>query len=412
MPLPTHTRREFLRTLAAAGAGLGFIPALGSVSLRGALSPASAVPIRPPAFADLHAHPLLNQWIKSSALGQKMPLAADLAAQLLNKTKLDFESSHRAGIDLMCVAHFNLFDEWASMPTDPNPHAPVNTFRMMDLLEEAACGESSEFVKVARNHLELKGLLEIPKNSSDFRVAALHALEGGHALGGSLEPLDELARRGVAMITITHFFNKGIATSGNAYPFFPDAFSEWPNQGLSDFGREVIVEMEKRGIIVDLAHATSTAIEDALSVVGKPVVASHISARTLGAHPYSLVDEHIEEIARGGGLIGVIIMPYWLSNFAGEKLAEEYGGLRDVVRTVEYLAKLTGSLDCVGIGSDFGGYITGPNDMRRLGEIGKLRRALLEAFSPDEVNQIMAGNAIRFILENWRSGLNGPAQCS
>lgn len=407
-----QTRREFLQKLAAAAAGVGLCHGVIPFRAKDFTGGLRADLIRPPAFADLHAHPLLNQWIRSSALGRQMPLVADVAAKMLNKTKLDFESSHRAGIDLMCVAHFNLFDEWASMPTDPNPNAPVNTFHMMDLLEQAACGESSRFMRVAHNHLELESLLKIPKGSPEFRVAALHALEGGHALGGSLEPLDELARRGVAMITITHFFNKGIATSGNAYPFFPDAFSDWPKQGLSSFGKEVISEMEKRGIIVDLAHATSTAIEDALKTVTRPVVSSHISARTLGEHPYSLVDEHIEEIARCGGLIGVIIMPYWLSNYSNERLAVKYGGLRDVVRTVEYVAKLTGSLDHVGIGSDFGGYITGPNDMKRLGEINELRKALLEAFSPDEVNQIMAGNTMRFILEHWRSGLNGSTKCT
>ena len=408
MSTASQTRREFLGKLAAAAAGVGLsshfpYPSSGRSS--------SIPPIRPPAFADLHAHPLLNDWIRSSALGRRMPAVASVAAGVFNKTKVDFRSSHSAGIDLICVAHFNVFDEWASMPTDPNPHAPLNTFGMMDLLEEAACGEDSDVVSVARNRLELEAILSISKDSPEFRVAALHAVEGGHALGGSLRPLDELARRGCAMITITHFFNKGIATSGNSYPFFPDAYSDWPNQGLSSFGYEVIKETESKGIIVDVTHATSTAIADTLKAASKPVVASHISARALGEHPYSLVDEHIEEIARRGGLIGVVIMPYWLSNFSNHALAVKHGGLRDVVRTVEHVVKITGSVDHVAIGSDFGGYIIGPNDMNRLDQIGMLRSMLLQEFSMHEVNQIMAGNTIQFILDNWQSGLNGAPSC-
>jgi membrane dipeptidase len=211
----------------------------------------------------------------------------------------------------------------------------------------------------------------------------------------------------VALITITHFFNKGIATSPNSFPFFPDATKRWPNQGLSEFGSEVIKEMEELGIIVDVTHASSTAIEDILRVATKPLVSTHSSVRTLGDHPYSLFDEHVQEIARRGGIVGVILAPWVLSNYRGMHVIKEYGSLRDVVRTIRYVTKICGTHKRVGIGSDFAGYITGPKEMTNLGEIDKLRKLLLIEFDNDEaiVEDIMANNVIEFLQKNWRSGI-------
>ena len=129
------------------------------------------------------------------------------------------------------------------------------------------------------------------------------------------------------MIGLTHFFNKGVATSANAYPFFPDANSPWPALGLSSYRHELIKEMERLGIIVDVIHASTTALEEIFKVATRPMVASHTSARTLGDHPYSLLDEHLQEIARRDGLIGVILDPYLLSNYATGQLAEDEGSL-------------------------------------------------------------------------------------
>jgi len=357
-------------------------------------------------LADLHVHAMLNDWNARSPLAVKTPLLGKLAEKFFNSTKVTWESSHRAGIDLMCVTHFNVFDEWLSMPTDPNPEAPANTLFMMDLLEQALAGPAAPYAKLARNHRELETLLRARPGEDHFRTTVVHTLEGGHALGGNLEPLKEFARRGVALITITHFFNKGIASAPNAYPFFPDNNSRWPAQGLSEFGRDVIKEMEALGIIVDVTHTTATALAEVLRESNKPLVATHSSARTLGDHPYSFYDEHIQEISRRGGIIGVILYPYALSNFSGEHAAKKNGSLHDVVRTIRYLAKICGTHKCIGIGSDFCGFITGPKEMTCLSEIDKLRQLLLQEFGQDEqiVEDIMVNNVINFLQKNWQSG--------
>ena len=231
----------------------------------------------------------------------------------------------------------------------------------------------------------------------------MHTIEGGHALGGSLEPLVEFSKRGVVMITIGHFFNKGIATAPNAFPFFADANSQRPKQGLSSFGKEIIYEMEKLGMIVDVTHATSTAMDDILKVSSKPLIATHISSKTLGDHAYSFYDEHIQEIVHRGGMIGIPFYPYVLSNYISVKSAEANGTLRDTVRTIRYMIKITNSFNNICIGSDFGGFIPRLADMNCLCNIDMMEQYLMEEFNDEKiVENILAKNAIDFIGKNWK----------
>jgi microsomal dipeptidase-like Zn-dependent dipeptidase len=399
------TRREFLRWSATAliGAAAGG-PILSGYGCAGRRFP-DTMRSRGRVLADLHMHVDINAWIRQTPLGVKYPILAEVAERFVNTTGMDWEKCYAAGIDLICAAHFNVFDEWLSMPTDPNPKAAANTHRMMDHLEAELQGKAAAYAKLARNSEELEALLMIPKDDPDYRIAIVHTIEGGHALGGDIRALEPLANRGVAIITLTHFFNKGIASAVNSYPYFPDANSSWPYQGLSEFGRDVLLEMERLGIIADVIHCTSTAIDDILKISTKPLIATHASARALGDHPYSLYDEHIQHITQRGGMIGVIIDPYLLGNYATPHDAEAQATLRDVVRTIRYIVKICGSHRHVGIGSDFAGYVSGPVDMTRLSQIGRLQRLLHEEFADEQmVEDILANNAIEFLLKNWRSG--------
>ncbi|MEE9169675.1 MAG: membrane dipeptidase, partial [bacterium] len=311
------SRLEFLRSTSLFSLGMFSNACLGGVLGSAATheSRAASLNHKRRVFADLHAHPLLDDWIERSPLAVKFPAIAKLVANLINTTGVEFESAYKAGIDLICVAHFNLFDEWLSMPTDPNPEAPANTLRMMDLLEAEIAGKVRPYAKMVCNGKQLSEALSHRHGQSKFRTAVIHTLEGGHALGGDLRALNEFARRGVASITVTHFFNKGIGSAANSFPFFRDSGSRWPYQGLSEFGEEVIKKMETLGIIVDIAHATAATVNNVLRICKKPLAATHVSARTLGDRAYSLYDEHIQQISNDGGIIGIILMPYWLSNY-------------------------------------------------------------------------------------------------
>ncbi len=400
-----HTRRSFLKIVLRSLAGLTAPGLLLSPFGCAASNFSHSNRSKGRVLADLHVHAIINEWNRETPLAIRYPALAAAAEKFANRTSMDWAKCHAAGIDMICAVHFNVFDEWLSMPTDPNPQAPANTHRMMDQLEAILKGPAKPFARLARNNRELKALIGVPKDDPDYRIAVVHAIEGGHALGGDIQALEPLAARGVAMITLTHFFNKGIASAVNSYPYFPDANSSWPHLGLSEFGRDIIMEMERLGIIVDVVHCTATAIEDVLRVATRPLIASHASARTLGDHPYSLLDDHIQEIAMNGGIIGVIVDPYLLSNYATLHDAETRATLQDVVRTIRYVIKLCGSHKHVGIGSDFAGYISGPAKMSRLSQIGRLRKSLFQEFKSEQmVNDILANNVIEFLLKNWRSG--------
>jgi microsomal dipeptidase-like Zn-dependent dipeptidase len=397
-------RRDFLRLT---GTSLGVLLTEGaSTWLTGCAScrPSSVVPPhegQDRVLADLHAHPMLDSWNKLSPLGVRNPALASGLQQMLNRTQITWRSSYEARIDMICVAHFNMFDEWITMPTDPNPAAPANTIRMMNLLEEdLQRPKNQKYALLARNADELDRIVKRPCSAATFRTAVVHALEGAHALGGDPSALDEMARRGLSMVTVAHFFHKGIGSAGNAYPFFPDAGGKYPNIGLSELGRCVVRRLEKMGLIIDISHGTVATVEDVLREVNCPVVATHSSALALGDHPYSLYDEHIQHIARNGGIIGVILMPYWLSNYSSESLAMRYGDLKDVLRTIVYVAKIAG-VDKVAIGSDFAGYIPGPSDMSCLANIDRLRKLIVSEFGEPITNKIMAQNVIDFFLANW-----------
>ncbi len=404
-----HGRRDFLRLGLASAAGMLSAAPLATFFGCGSSCP-SNVPLPKHGrrvLADLHVHPMMNDWLDRTPVAVRSPLLGEVAKNFFNTTYTSWETSHQAQIDLMCVAHFNVFDEWLSMPTDPNPEAPATALRMMDILEEELRKpEVARYASFAKNSRQLSDLLG-RKGTPEYRVAVVHALEGGHALGGSLDAVDLFARRGVALITLTHFFNKGIASSPNAYPFFPDAGSRRANQGLSEFGAEVIRKMESAGIIVDVTHTTSTALAQILKVATKPIVATHASARTLGDHPYSFYDEHIQEIKQKGGIIGVVLYPFVLSNFSNEETVKEHGSLHDVVRTIRHICKICGTHKNIGMGSDFSGFIVGPKEMSCLGQIDKLRDMLMTEFGNDQtiVEDIMANNVLDFLQKNWTSGV-------
>ena len=399
------SRRKFIRSSTLAGAGL--LSGLSLGSLTSCSSAGNCIqPVKKHKYvlADIHNHLVLNDWNSRTPIAVKSPAIDYLTRTFIDKTDTNLQTAHEAGIDLICATHFNLFDEWIGMPTDPNPVAPANTIRMMDLLEEELEGPSASYAKFIRTPEEFKNHFnnQYDKNDASFRIAILHSLEGGHALGGSLELLNKFAQRGVVLITIGHFYNKGIATAPNAFPFFPDGNSPRPHQGLSSFGKEVIFEMEKLGIIVDVNHATPTALDDILSVSTKPLIATHMSAKTLGDHAISFHDEHIQEIVKREGMIGIIFHPYWLSNYTNVMDAEKYGSLREVVRTIRYVVKISNSSKNICIGSDFGAYIPSLSDINNLCQIEMLRNLLLEEFGSEEtVEDILAKNVIDFIRTNW-----------
>jgi membrane dipeptidase len=147
------------------------------------------------------------------------------------------------------------------------------------------------------------------------KVASLLGAEGGHSIGGSLGVLRVLYHLGVRYMTLTHNQNVGWADSATDDPDVG---------GLSDFGREVVSQMQRLGMLVDLSHVAPSTMNDALDTARAPVIFSHSSARALCDHPRNVPDDVLERLKHNGGVCMVAFVPMFVS----QECADWFGGLR------------------------------------------------------------------------------------
>jgi membrane dipeptidase len=204
------------------------------------------------------------------------------------------------------------------------------------------------------------------------KLALLPALEGADGLEGSLDNLRELHRRGVRLVQLVHFVDNALGS--NQTPPHDD-------RGLTQFGREVIRESNRLGILVDLAHANTRTITDALETSTQPILFSHTGAKALHAGDRYLTDDEIRAIAAKGGLIGI-----WPA-----AVFETAAGM---VRHIDHVKRLAG-VDHIAIGSDLRGMSYFP----AFGEEANFR-AIIDGlvdggYTDEEIGKIMGGNFFR-----------------
>jgi membrane dipeptidase len=278
------------------------------------------------------------------------------------------------------------------------------TMQMLDEMEKVV--EKAEdpktgrpLAKVVTSAPELDAVLA---QGDDRPLALIHAVEGGHSLDGSLDNLQRLFDRGVAYLTLAHFFENEIV-----YPCYP-----WPESiqklgcfqgernvalGLKPFGEQVVEKMVDLGMLIDVAHCTPSARARIYDIVGSraPLIASHVGAYEINPSPYNLKDWEIKRIADGGGIVGVIFMNYWLMPHETKR------GLDFIARTLEHFVNV-GGIDHVGIGTDFDGFTDPPDDLKDAAELPKLtQRLLAEDYSPEAIGKIWGDNALRVLRHGW-----------
>lgn len=209
------------------------------------------------------------------------------------------------------------------------------------------------------------------------KVGGVLSIEGLHAFEGELENLQVLVDAGYRMFGLVHFFDNEVGGSSAGVE----------QGGLTDLGRQVVRIMNEKSIIIDLAHASETLIDEVLEVSTKPIVVSHTGVKGVHNSPRNLSDKHIKDIASKGGMIGI---GFWNEAAGGQSV-------NDIARAFRYTADLAG-VDHVGLGSDFDGAVTIPFDAS---QIIVLTEALMNVgFSDEEIKQIMGGNQIRFLMDN------------
>jgi membrane dipeptidase len=205
-------------------------------------------------------------------------------------------------------------------------------------------------------------------------VAGLLAIEGAHALDDDVANLDRFERAGFRMFGLVHFFDNAFAGSAHGVE----------KGGLTGLGRELIAELERRRIVVDLAHASTATIDDVLSIATRPIVASHTGVRAVAAHARNLSDEQLRGIAATGGMVGI---GFWPTASGGDDAAS-------IARSIGHAVSVVGA-DHVGLGSDFDGAVPTPFDVSGL---ALLTAALLnEGLDETTILAVMGGTAVRLL---------------
>jgi len=219
-------------------------------------------------------------------------------------------------------------------------------------------------------------------NSSQDRISAFLTIEEGGVIEGKLQNLRNLYRLGVRLITLTWNYPNCIG-----YPNF-----NWTHKdkGLTAFGEEVVAEMNRLGMLIDVSHLSDKGFYDVARLSGKPFVASHSNARAVENHCRNLTDEMLVLLAEKGGVTGLNLE----STFLGGG-----GDLEAMTRHISHIKKVAG-IDTAAIGTDFDGTTNPLFHITNAGEMGKLCDALDKAgFTEGEIEKVMYRNAQRVIRE-------------
>jgi membrane dipeptidase len=226
------------------------------------------------------------------------------------------------------------------------------------------------------------------------RVASLLGAEGGHSIDNSLAVLRDFARLGVRYMTLTHNDNTPWADSATAEP---------EHGGLTDFGREVVAEMNRVGMLVDLSHVAATTMHDALDVSTSPVIFSHSSCRAVTDHPRNVPDDVLTRLPDNGGVLMVAYVPYFVNQASaqwsqGDRSEPEPGTtVDDVVAHIEHARDVAG-VDHIGIGSDYDGVGVFPDRMGDVtGHAVVLERLAERGWSSGDLAKLMGDNVLRVL---------------
>lgn len=225
---------------------------------------------------------------------------------------------------------------------------------------------------------------DIARNRAAGRTSALLTLEDGRIVDGHLDRLEELFDAGVRAIALTW---NGKNCFG--HPNSPDP--QEMAQGLTDFGKAAVGEMNRLGILIDASHLSDGSFWDVLALSQKPVAATHSNCRALCNHPRNMTDRMLTALGDKGGVVGV--------NFAPDFLTEDglkTSRLEDLCRHILHILKVAGE-DAVGLGTDFDG-IDGDFELGTPGDLDRLFDALQQkGLTPRQLDKFTQGNALRLL---------------
>lgn len=281
-------------------------------------------------------------------------------------SKVDYAGMVNGGLDLAIMA--------AYVPQGEDSEVAYRqVIEMLDAIDRYADESKGNIVVLE----DLSKALEQKK----FGIKMIaKAVENAYVIGDNLDRLSDLAERGVKYITLCHNGDNQICDSA--------AKSKRKHKGLSEFGREVIKEMNKLNITVDVSHASDETIRNVLEVSTKPIIASHSSCKALYDHPRNLSDELIKAIADKGGVIQLCMYHGFI--------AKENPSVSDFVDHIDHAVKIAG-IEHVGIGTDFdgGGEVIGCRESSSLHRI--TIELLRRGYNKPQLEAIWGGNLLRIL---------------
>ena len=226
------------------------------------------------------------------------------------------------------------------------------------------------------------------------KFATLMGMEGGHMIDDSLAVLREYHRLGVRYLTLSHSVNTNWADSSGDTP---------KHNGLTDFGKDVVRELNRLGVMVDISHVADKTFWDALETSKAPLVASHSSMRAISGHARNMTDDMVRALGAKGGVVMINYSVGFLSNERYEAQRRNVPeaelprvSWEKIVEHIDHAVKLVGA-DHVGLGSDFDG-TTVPDGMDDVSMLPKITAALLEkGYSEQDVKNILGENILRLM---------------
>ena len=241
---------------------------------------------------------------------------------------------------------------------------------------EAMVAKSCSYVDIAYTPADLYRL------KSEGKKAIMLGIENGYAIGNDISNIERFRNRGVVYMTLCHNGNNQLCGSAR----FNDE-----GLGVNAFGEQVIKEMNRVGMMVDISHAGEQTFYDALDISSKPIVASHSSARALCNHPRNLTDDQLKALADKGGVAQVTL-------YSGFLKEQGIATIQDAIDHLNHMVNIMG-IEHVGIGTDFDGDggITGCASASEL--INFTRCLLKERYSEEDIRRIWGGNFLRVMEE-------------
>jgi membrane dipeptidase len=331
---------------------------------------------------------------------------------------VNFESARKGNLG----AEF--FSIWVDPAAYPNGHEARRTLELIDAVYQQAAKHPQQ-MRMAFSPEDIRAA------HREHKLAALMGIEGGHSIENSLGLLRDYYRLGVRYMTLTWSNSNGWADSSGD---IDDPKVPHTKDGLSDFGKDVVYEMNRLGMMVDISHVSDKTFYRTLIISRAPIIASHSSARALCNAPRNMDDNMLHAVGQYGGVVMVNFYSSFLSddyrkaaqamqpainqavaeakaklqaegkpipNELAEEISKSYTAkiprppLSVLIDHIDHVAKVAG-IDHVGLGSDFDGIPSSPEGMDSAADLPKITQALMaRGYSAADMNKILGGNFLR-----------------